>query len=744
MQSPFLKRRSGISIRSVIIPILLIMVLFFVAGFYIISTTRDFFYREKNDELALLARGYTESLGTVIAAEYQMDQQMYNTLSAAGTTIRNFKQPFTNEILFEMANDMNVDVMYLYNQDLVLINSSDDSHIGWKPEAGHPVQTFYESGLQSYVEEIRQNMVSGILYKYGYYRLPDERIIQIGLFTEPLSDLYAQFESQHLIDKLMAYSTHTRLAFLDTQGRVIASSDPTHIESLVSTTMTESPLHLDEYRRFSWEGQPYLVLHTSIQDNGTSGGSLLLFYEMTTVEEFLKRLFWVIVITMGMFFILFSYSIIHIHRKNQQIVTIAYHDELTGLPNHRYFQALVAGLSPIPLACLILNPRNFKLLNIMYGYSYGNEVLVHIADALVTLQEHLKTLQAFRLSDDRFIILMHSMESEEQLDSLCTSLQLLGTKYHEEDPLEFSIGIAFTETAGHDPSRLIKQASIALNATTSENPIQRYDSSMEELLLHNDTIEQELKRAIRGEEGILSLVFQPIVHAQDGSIHGFEALARMESPKLGLIPPLEFITLAEQRHLIIGLGEKILDLATDFLQAMQTRFDETIYVAINISALQIMEESFTHKLQDLAQYKQIDLRRVELELTESIFSGDIHHIASQLQNLHQLGVKISIDDFGTGFSSLSRLASLEIDILKLDKMFVSPLSKMKDQELVSDLISMAHHLGKHVIAEGVETENQRTYLQKVQCDLLQGFFFSRPVSFLDALSLLEHGKGQDV
>lgn len=214
----------------------------------------------------------------------------------------------------------------------------------------------------------------------------------------------------------------------------------------------------------------------------------------------------------------------------------------------------------------------------------------------------------------------------------------------------------------------------------------------------------------------------------------------MKSQKLGMISPMEFITLAEQRGLMVPLGDKIIDLATDFLQTIQERFDGNVNVAINVSALQMIEENFTSKLQKLAERKQINLYQVELELTESLFSQDLNLIAKRLKELRQLGIRISIDDFGTGFSSLSRLGSLEIDILKLDRLFVMALSEESEHDLVSDIISMAHHLGKKVVAEGVETTGQKRWLENAQCDLLQGYLFNKPLAPSDAILHLEQEK----
>lgn len=738
-----LDKRSGISKRSVIIPILLILMLFSVAGFFVRSIAKNFYYEQKISEASLLARGYAETLALVIDAEYQLDQQMQSTLTVAGATLSKYNEPFSNDVLAEMAESLDVDVIYLYDQDLTLIHSSDGNYIGWRPTEGHAIEKFYTSGMIHYVEDIRPDTVSGILYKYGYHRFPDGKMVQVGILAETISELYAQFDPQYLINSLEEHDNHTKIAFLDNEGKILAASSPDYVGTWVRTAKEGLPILFSEYSHIVWEGTPYLVLRMPIKVKGSLEGSMLLFYDMSEGEKLLHLVALIIGSTFFVFFLLFSYTFIHIYRKNKRIMNIAYHDAVTGLPNQQYFQDLVKTLDNIPLACILINPRNFKLVNIMYGYTYGNEILIQIADVLRSLAESQRHLHVFRLSDDRFILLQESEEEESLLSSLQDTLREAGGRNHELGALEFTIGIATSKSTKHDASLLIKQASIALNATTAEILIQRYDRGLEEILIRKDAIEQELKKAINGKNKVLSLAYQPIVARDGNTIHAFEALGRMESESLGTVPPMEFITLAEERHFIIPLGDTILDMATDFLQTLNQLGERRVQVAINISALQVMDEELPHKIASMAREKQISLSQVELELTETIFSGDLDRIALQLKKLRSLGVQISIDDFGTGFSSLSRLGSLDIDILKLDRMFVESLHEKDDQDLVSDIISMAHHLGKQVVAEGVETEAQKEWLHHAMCDFFQGYLFSRPVPSTEALSLLASQEEQN-
>jgi len=295
----------------------------------------------------------------------------------------------------------------------------------------------------------------------------------------------------------------------------------------------------------------------------------------------------------------------------------------------------------------------------------------------------------------------------------------------------------------YDSTRMLREALIALNATSVTNRIQFFNEHLEEILLERDAIESELKLAISSAPNGLSLVFQPIIESGSGKIRSFEALARLTSQKLGMISPLTFIQIAEQRQLIIPLGKKILSLACDFIATLQSSGYDSISVAVNISAIQLMHESFVPDLVSLLREKGVQNQNLELELTESVFTQDMELLSNQLSTIRTMGIRISIDDFGTGYSSLSRLGTLPIDTLKLDKQFVDKLQNNEAQArgLASDIISMAHHIGKVVVAEGVEEQEQRSILTNMECDLLQGYLFSKPIPAQYALKLLE-SKGE--
>ena len=722
--------------KSFIVPSLLILILFFAAGILVINSLSSFYYKERVQEASLLAKSYTSVLSTVIDAEHQLDLQMHSTLKVAGVTVSKYVGQITNSLLATMATNLDIDVIYYYNNDLVITHASDGKYIGWATPASHPVRDFYESTEQFRVEDIRADTESGILYKYGYYRFDDGRMVQVGILASNIDELYAQFEPQYIIDRLSKDASHTRLAFLDPEGKVLAATDPSLRGSLMKPEQVGLIISETAYIKTIWDGRNYLALHLPITIKDVLAGSLVLYYDLTQMEKLIVRLAVIISLTLLVFYLLFAYSLFMVYQKNRRILNLAYLDELTGLPNLRNYHASLQELRCQHLALAVLNPQNFRLINILYGYDHGDSVLIQIARHLREISMRKPNVLPFRLSDDRFLLVIKDEASLDGLLGICRELLCIKEEAKLIRSMEVSIGLVQSIGPTHDATLLLKQALIALNATSPTHLIQVYNTELEEKLIRVDAIEQEIKQALDGEEGIISLVFQPIYDGDVGDITSFEALARMNSKKLGVINPVEFIAIAEKRQLIIPLGQKILSLACDFIKQLRERGIESVSVAVNVSAYQLMEESFITYVTTLAAEKHIPLTQLEIELTESVFAQDLQFISVQLEALKDLGILISLDDFGTGYSSLSRLEALPVDYLKLDRSFVEKLHASSEHGFVSDIISLAHHIDKLVIAEGVETEAQEAELQKLGCDYLQGYFYSKPLAAEQALLLM--------
>ena len=438
--------------------------------------------------------------------------------------------------------------------------------------------------------------------------------------------------------------------------------------------------------------------------------------------------------------------IIDITDRKQQELKLKYindHDLLSGLLNRRSFQeTVIQDLSDKGFekgAVILLKLRKFNLMNLTMGYAYSENLVKEIANSLNTLVcDHV---QLFHLSVDRFILYMRGYKEKEELALLCEKLLELMNNTYVSQTLGADMGVLEIDYQKDDIESILKNVSIAAK-NAAENQIFSYsffDDEMEKKLIREADIKNELVRsAYEGCDDCLYLMYQPIVDLRANRISGFEALARYKSDKVGFISPMEFIPIAEQTQLIIPLGRRIMRSAFNFFNSIEARGYDNITLSFNVSAIQLLRDDFIPDLIQLLEETGANPHKLGIELTESIFSNNYKVINERLKIIQGMGIKTAIDDFGTGYSSLARERELNINCLKIDKYFIDKLRYLDPKEAITgDIISMAHKLGHYVVAEGVEDEKQKQYLINHDCDYMQGYLFSKPLSEIDAFKLLE-------
>src|SRR5690554_2419794 len=431
-------------------------------------------------------------------------------------------------------------------------------------------------------------------------------------------------------------------------------------------------------------------------------------------------------------------------KTEKHIRYLAYHDTLTDLPNKRYYdQYLTEELkhnSGASGAVIMINYKDFKLLNLTFGYNYANEVIKSTASKLKTICNKNRIL--FHISVDRFALYVRKYRDRFELEDLCNSIAGLLQLKGSDKITGVNIGIVEINKYDTDSDTILKYASLAANSVEENEPwgFRFFSDRIVTKINRQRQIELELKHIIdqdkQGSE--IYLKYQPIVDLRTGKIAGFEALARMYSKKLGEISPGEFIPIAENKQQIYMLGDLIIRKACKFLKLLDTYGFTGIRISVNISALQILRKEFLRDFFEIINNYQIHTSALGVELTESVFSDDYVIINDKFIRLKEKGIQVAIDDFGTGYSSFARERELCVDCLKVDKFFVDKLQEVKsDNAITGDIISMAHKLGHSVIAEGVETEKQKKYLIEQNCDFMQGFLFSKPVPQGDAIRMLK-------
>ena len=418
---------------------------------------------------------------------------------------------------------------------------------------------------------------------------------------------------------------------------------------------------------------------------------------------------------------------------------LASFDPLTQLANRRLLQVRVTqALAKSQRdeqggAILFIDLDHFKVVNDTHGHDVGDAVLVQAAERLNSVARITDTVA--RGGGDEFILMLEDLSPEPvqaaaQARLVAEKIRLALAEPFLVDGNEFrctgSIGIQLFEN-GMDFETLTKHADLAMYQakTAGRNALRFFDAQIQQIVTDRGILESGLRRGLAQRHFMLH--FQPQVN-HSGFVVGAEVLVRWQHPERGLIPPIEFIPVAEQTGLILPLGEWVLETACTQLKQWEgdTRFEHFI-LAVNVSALQFRQSNFVGNVQRVIGETAINPARLKLELTESIVF-DVQDTVEKMLALNVLGVKFSLDDFGTGFSSLSSLTQLPLKQLKIDRSFVGNIGvKSTDASIVKTIIVMGHNLGMEVIAEGVETQAQRAFLQAHGCDLFQGYLFGRPV-----------------
>jgi diguanylate cyclase (GGDEF)-like protein/PAS domain S-box-containing protein len=419
-------------------------------------------------------------------------------------------------------------------------------------------------------------------------------------------------------------------------------------------------------------------------------------------------------------------------KAERTIQYMAYYDALTGLPNRNMFKKKLNETlnrqNNQKVAVLFLDLDRFKIINDTKGHTIGDLVLKVVAKRLRKAVQNDGMVS--RQGGDEFLILLEDIDQEKVvkvaeriLDEFSTPIEV----NHQEFFVTPSIGISIYPVDGEDEEKLIKHADTAmyLAKERGKNTFQFYTSNLQGLASRKMEIENGLRKALEQEH--LTLHYQPQVELETGKIVGVEALIRWQHPIHGMIPPSEFIPLAEETGLIVLLGKWVLRKACEQNKRWQNLGLHPIPIAINISVRQLQDDDFIELVTKVLNETGLDPRYLELEITESIMQN-IERSTCILNQLKELGVKISIDDFGTGYSSLSYLKHLPIDGIKIDKLFIDDITHQSNQgAMVKTIIDMGHHLKFNVIAEGIEKQEQVSFLKQHACKIGQGYYFSKPI-----------------
>jgi diguanylate cyclase (GGDEF)-like protein/PAS domain S-box-containing protein len=432
-------------------------------------------------------------------------------------------------------------------------------------------------------------------------------------------------------------------------------------------------------------------------------------------------------------------------RLEQELRHQAFHDSLTGLANRTLFhdrvqQAVVrARRTGDIVGVLFLDLDDFKVVNDTLGHQIGDQLLVAVGERLTRILRPQDS--AGRLGGDEFAALIQDARDADEIERVADRIvAAMAEPFRIGSVLvngDVSVGVATTVDAGDDTD-LLRQADLALYVSKGAGKGQwrRYQSALHTAVLERMKLRSELDQAV--DQAELELAYQPIVELDSGRTVGFEALARWHHPTRGVIMPDQFIEVAEETGLIVPIGDRIL--RTALATAAQWRAvlpDATPYVGVNVSVRQFRSPGFVDNVRRRLTEVGLPARLLVLEITESLLLPDEEQVWQGLAELREMGVRVAIDDFGTGYSSLSYLQKVPLDVVKVDRSFIQPISSSGQQRsLVEGIVRLAGTLGLQVIAEGIESSVERDELMAMGCPFGQGYLFSRPMSHPDSVEWL--------
>ena len=747
------KYELGVSLHKSIIRIIVLLLCFIVIGVLSIQLIRHLFYEDIKRESSSIIDNYADKLSNSSRAVKTINDLMDNRLELAAELIANSSNDLSHVELNKLVEEYNLWELNIYDQNMTIIKSNRYKQIGWEIPEGHPAYDFFinYNGEKTFIENIRKDYLSDRYVKYIYRVNEEGYIVQMGFSADEYYKLIEHFQIERILKELNQFSNIVGALFIDNNLNVVhQESSINNYEFNLDYNRRLAIQYDEEYFDQAHGHEELYDLMKPVYRDDNKLGTLALSYSIGDLAKKIRWIYFLDVTALVFLFILTAKLMYSIYIKNEKLEQLVYYDGTTGLPNLDYLEEYYRGSiyerkegeNNEDQAVILIDIINYNLISLIHGYEEGKDLLKQATKQVNTLLADNEIL--FKVGESKFVIFVDQYKDKEHLRGIAEEITFLFDATTKDSSIDshvsVQIGINEIEDNQEDILNILKNAQIAAQEGNTNNDCSCsfFNARMGHEIQRKKKIENEIESFIKEENNNIYLVYQPQLDLQSNRISGLEALARMKSEELGQISPVEFISIAEESNLIIGLGLILLKEACIFLNKLNKQGFKDIIVAVNVSVKQILRHDFADNVMKIIEETNIKASNLEIEITESEVADKFDIVNMNLAKLKSIGISIALDDFGTGYSSLERLRMLSIDRLKIDKTFIDRISETElEKVIVGDIISLSHKLGLKTVAEGVEEEEQKRYLINNKCDIMQGYLFSKPVSQEEVLKMLK-------
>lgn len=737
--------KKKISLKTHVLPLIIILAAFVVSSFLIILTINSYLQKHMIEDSNEKAQIHSLQLTAAIESNRIANQLIKKQLTIAARVVKDQLEStgsLDHQQVLQLKDQLDLYSINIYNQEGRLLQSTSQIK-NWQAPEDHPVSIFIKGSADHYIEEIRRASETGVYLKYAYFKAKNQNIVQVSVLAEDIRSLTKAFCTQNLIDSIVGRDGIIESIYLDKNNQIVFCGDEDTPKSYILSPEEESYIKNNQIANIKTKSKGRSALETihPVYAEGEKQGSLIIFYDFNGVNALGIQISLIVLAVLIVIFIIYGYLRYKINIKNEEVEKLAYYDSISQVPNYQYLLKIMkesmAKDDSQHRTILIINHSNLHLVKMMKGQEALDELLRAKTQELK--DKMAPDDQIFRYSEDSFLIRRPGERSRKEEAKFCEeildSLETISQSSDAGKLIGRRIGVLELVPEDKHPTKILSYIDITINKIQKleDKSYWFFDRSIQDRLILDERIEIELRKMTYDcYEKEFYLEYQPQIDIKTGKIIGFEALARWNSPKFGRVPPMKFITIAENAQLIVSLGDWIFKEACLFTKKIEEKSD--FKVAINISAMQILREDFIDKVKETIKETGVNPENLEIEITESHFVSNHQLINDKFKELQSMGISISLDDFGTGYSSLSRLKDLNIDVLKIDKSFIDHIGHDEESVMfVEGILVLAKQLNIKTVAEGVETQDQLQILKDRECDIIQGYYYSKPLGEENAL-----------